>query len=215
MGKHSRWSDLASSASWDPKGQVLELDLWHGLRQDLACNTYALEYDPAQRRVGSSRRWTGSSSSSACLHILSHLLERTSTWNLVLLASPGAGVKITFYRHPIHEFSFAALDGKEKWTAYKFTKNVYDIWMPTHFKRICSVIDELPPDVDFEVSELGESGLSQGLEGHHLSDQSCQSSHVPSRDITPDNSLSQNIEGRAFKKPKKRERPVELHQGCQ
>jgi hypothetical protein len=125
------------------------------------------------------------------------------------------GDETTFYRHPIHTFDFTALDGREKWTAYKFTKNVYDMWMPTHLKRICSVIDELPPDIDFEVSqepELGESGLSQGLESHHLSDQSSQSSHFPSRDITPDTSLSQNIERRAFKKPKKRERPVELHQ---
>jgi hypothetical protein len=122
------------------------------------------------------------------------------------------GIKTTFYRHPIHEFSFTALDGKEKWTVYKFTKNVYDIWIPTYFKRICSVIDELPPDIDFEVSELGESGLLQGLESHHLSDQSSQSSHIPLRDIIPDTSLSQNIERRAFKKPKKRERPVELHQ---
>src|ERR1700738_3544338 len=83
--------------------------------------------------------------------------------------------KTTFYRHPIHEFSFAELDCKKKWTAYKFTKNIYDIWMPVHFKRICSVIDELPRDLDFEVSqqsEPGESWLSQGLESHHLSDQS-------------------------------------------
>jgi hypothetical protein len=40
-------------------------------------------------------------------------------------------------------FDFTELDGKEKWTSYRFTKNVYDIWMPTHLKRICSVIDEL------------------------------------------------------------------------
>ena len=118
------------------------------------------------------------------------------------------------------------LEGKEKWTAYKFTKNVYDVWMPTHLERICSVIDELPPDLDFEVSqqsELGESGLSQGLESHHLSDQTShdpasldevvsQSSRVSSRDVTPDTSLSQRIDGKAFKKPKKRARPVELHQ---
>ncbi|KAG9231656.1 hypothetical protein BJ875DRAFT_486791 [Amylocarpus encephaloides] len=79
------------------------------------------------------------------------------------------GTKTTFYRHPIHDFGFAALDGKEKWTAYKFTKNVYDIWMPTHFEIISSVIDELPPDLDFKTSqqsELGEPGLS------HLSSQS-------------------------------------------
>ena len=101
-----------------------------------------------------------------------------------------------------------------------------DIWMPTHLKRICSVIDKLPPDPDFEVSqqsEPGESGLSQGLESHHLSDQSShnaasleeadsQSSRVGSRDVTPDTSLSQRIDGKAFKKPKKRCRPVELHQ---
>ncbi len=46
--------------------------------------------------------------------------------------------------------------------------------MLNHFKRICSVIDALPPDLDFEVpqpSRPRESGLSQGLESHHLSDQ--------------------------------------------
>merc|ERR1712098_410448 len=137
------------------------------------------------------------------------------------------GKKTTFYRHPIREFSFTELDGKEKWTAYKFTKNVYDIWMPTHLKRICSVIDELPTDLDFEVSqqsEPGESGLSQGLESHHLSDQSShnaaslledadsQPSRVASRDITSDTSVSQRIEERAFKKPKKRGRAAELQQ---
>ena len=95
--------------------------------------------------------------------------------------------------------------------------------MPTHLKRICSVIDELPRDLDFEVSqqsELGESGLSQGLESHHLSDHDAtsleetdsQASRVGSRDVTPDTSISQRIDGKAFKKPKKRARPVELHQ---
>lgn len=29
------------------------------------------------------------------------------------------GSKTTFYRHPIHEFSFTALDGKEKWRALR------------------------------------------------------------------------------------------------
>ena len=97
--------------------------------------------------------------------------------------------------------------------------------MPTHFKRICSVIDALPSDVDIEASqqsEPGESGLPQGLESHHLSDQTShdalsleeadsQSNRVDSRDVTPDTSQSQRIEGGAFKKPKKRGRPVELH----
>ncbi|KAI0407507.1 hypothetical protein F4802DRAFT_554132 [Xylaria palmicola] len=75
------------------------------------------------------------------------------------------GKEAKYYRHPIREFSFTELDGKEKWTAYQFTKNVYDTWMPDHFERICSAIDQLPSKVDFDIQTLSEStGLSQGLE---------------------------------------------------
>jgi hypothetical protein len=118
-------------------------------------------------------------------------------------------------------FDFTVLDGKEKWTAYKFTKNVYDTWMPTHFKRICSVINELPPDINFEVSELQSleaSRLSQVFEDQSFLQQSnpdttslaghddSQSSLASS--ITPNTSLSHGTEQGAFKKPKRR-RPVE------
>ncbi|KAF2470890.1 uncharacterized protein BDR25DRAFT_325227 [Lindgomyces ingoldianus] len=65
---------------------------------------------------------------------------------------------------------FTALEGNEKWTAHKFTKNVYDAWMLTHFKRLCLAVDHLPPELDFGVPPLLQgSGLSQGLESHHLS----------------------------------------------
>lgn len=121
------------------------------------------------------------------------------------------GEKTTFYRHPIHEFSFTALDGKEKWTSFKFTKNVYDIWMPIHLKRICSVIDKLP---DFEVSqqsESGESGISQVLESHSVSQLSNQDglfldadSQSSVGDATSETSVSQRIGEGAFKRPKKR-----------
>ena len=37
------------------------------------------------------------------------------------------GKETEYYRHPIHTFDFTTLDGKEKWTAYRFTKNVYDV----------------------------------------------------------------------------------------
>ncbi|TAQ89491.1 hypothetical protein B7494_g2164 [Chlorociboria aeruginascens] len=136
------------------------------------------------------------------------------------------GKKTTFYRHPIKKFLFTDEEGKDKWTSYKFTKNLYDIWMPTHLKRICSVIDKLPSDINFEVSaqsEPGESGLPQGLESPFFSSQSSydaafleeadsQSSGVGSRDITSDTSLSRRIDGRSFKKSRKRGRPVELQQ---
>jgi hypothetical protein len=109
------------------------------------------------------------------------------------------GKKTTFYRHPIHYFAFTALEGKEKWTAYKFTKNVYDVWMPIHLKRICSVIDQLPPDVDFEVSQGSElhfteaSGLSQELGGLLSEPSNVESASRASQDDsdTPDISLSQ------------------------
>ncbi|PQE33984.1 reverse transcriptase protein [Rutstroemia sp. NJR-2017a WRK4] len=81
--------------------------------------------------------------------------------------------KTTFYRHTINAFSIWALDGNEKWTAHKFIKNIYDIWMPIHLKRLRSVIDSLPSDLNFELSELGKSersGLSHGWEGYPLPD---------------------------------------------
>ncbi|KLU89203.1 hypothetical protein MAPG_08177 [Magnaporthiopsis poae ATCC 64411] len=53
-------------------------------------------------------------------------------------------------------------DGKDKWTAYRFTKNVYDTWMPAHFENICSAIDQLPSELHFDVPPLsGATGLSQ------------------------------------------------------
>lgn len=68
-----------------------------------------------------------------------------------------------YYRHPIRNFVFTELDGKEKWTAYQFIRNVYDIWMPIHFKRICSAIDQLPSELDFDVLSQPGTGLSQDL----------------------------------------------------
>ncbi|KAK4981245.1 hypothetical protein LTR28_000001 [Elasticomyces elasticus] len=126
------------------------------------------------------------------------------------------GAKTTFYRHPIHTFDFTALEGKEKWTAYKFTKNIYDTWMPTHFKRICSVVDELPRDLNFDVSQQSElqfpeeSGLSQDLESHHLAQSNAdsasllaeddsQSSLIDPQAATPNTSVTGQG---AFKKPR-------------
>ena len=61
--------------------------------------------------------------------------------------------KTTFYRHPILQFDLTNLEGKDKWTAYKFTKSVYHTWMPTHFTRLYSVIDTIPTDLNFELSQ--------------------------------------------------------------
>lgn len=74
------------------------------------------------------------------------------------------GNDVKYYRYSIHSFPFRALEGKEKWTAYRFTKNVYDLWMSSHFKRICSAIDQLSDP--FVKPPLPATGLSLGLVSH-------------------------------------------------
>lgn len=119
------------------------------------------------------------------------------------------GKDTKYYRHLIRRFDFTELDGKEKWTAYRFTKNVYDEWMPQHLERIRSAIDQLPSNLDFDVPSLQETGLSQGLESHHLRDDDTASlskegggqlsiaDHRP----TPDTSFTEQA---AAKRPRKR-----------
>ncbi|KIV98499.1 uncharacterized protein PV09_09701 [Verruconis gallopava] len=121
------------------------------------------------------------------------------------------GKDTKYYRHPIHKFDFTALDGKEKWTAYKFTRNVYEVRMPNHFKRLCSAIDQIPADLDFSVPQLSQSvGLSQDLERHSLSrssqpasqsqEFSRQSAEV-ARETTPNTSFTSRG---VSKRPRKR-----------
>ena len=75
------------------------------------------------------------------------------------------GSDTTFYRHSIRKFDFTEQDGKDKWTTYKFTRNVYDIWMPTHLERIRSAIDKIPADsFTFIASIENESELLDSQE---------------------------------------------------
>lgn len=126
------------------------------------------------------------------------------------------GEKVTFYRHPIREFSFVEMNGREKWTTYKFTKNVYDVWMPTHLERICSAVDQLPSGLDFQVSEGPEvqseaaTGLSQDM-GSLLSDpdnvnlvsqEDDELNPIP-QTATPDTSVSKGVGQGAAKRAKK------------
>ena len=76
----------------------------------------------------------------------------------------------TYYRHSIREFSFTSENGKDKWTAYQFTKNVYLEFMPILHKMICSAIDQIsleqasqsshpPPQVPLNAAFLTDTGL--------------------------------------------------------
>ncbi|KAI9371346.1 hypothetical protein BJX61DRAFT_543768 [Aspergillus egyptiacus] len=57
--------------------------------------------------------------------------------------------RVSFYRHPVSTVHFTAGD-VNKWKAYKIVMAIYNLWVPAHFKRICSAVDDLPDNVDFE-----------------------------------------------------------------
>ncbi len=76
--------------------------------------------------------------------------------------------KIIFYHHSIHKFDFTTLDSKEKWMTYKFIKNVYNIWMSLHLKRICSVINELLSDINFNLSQAASFSQSEPQSSQQL-----------------------------------------------
>ncbi|EDN06247.1 predicted protein [Histoplasma mississippiense (nom. inval.)] len=112
------------------------------------------------------------------------------------------GSKTSFYRHPIRTFDFTELDGREKWTAYTFTRNVYDKWAPDHLKRIHSAIDAIPPGVNFDVP-LSELGLSQSNTPCFLEDdgQLSQTSFIASSEATPNTSFTQQTH--VLKRPRR------------
>lgn len=102
------------------------------------------------------------------------------------------GDQTTFYRHPIKKFDFTSEEGKEKWTAYKLTKNIYDVWMPDQHKLICSAIDKIPEDINFGVS------LSDSFTSIACTDN--ESDLPDSQEMTASVPSSQDTVG--YKKPK-------------
>ena len=115
------------------------------------------------------------------------------------------GDKTTFYRHAIREFYF--IDGEEKWTAYKFIKNVYDHHSLKLHEMICSAIDDLLPDINFDLSQsasFSQSTLQSSQQSNAESivgEDNSQLSFSGSQKITPSTSFTQTNEP-AFKKPK-------------
>ena len=114
------------------------------------------------------------------------------------------GQKTTFYRHTIRKFDFTEQDGEEKWTAYKFVKNVYDYHSLKLHGMICSCLDDLPV-IDFDPSQsaLFSQYTSQNSQAESaLGGEDSQSSVFASQELTPTTSFTQANEP-ASKKPKK------------
>lgn len=115
------------------------------------------------------------------------------------------GDKTTFYRHSIGGFAFA--HDEEKWTAYKFTKNVYDIYMPKLHRSICSAIDDLPIYINFDLYQSAsffQYPLQSSQQSNTMSvlgEDDSRWSFLASQEVTPTTSFTQGTEP-AFKKSK-------------
>ncbi|KKZ60135.1 hypothetical protein EMCG_05160 [[Emmonsia] crescens] len=116
------------------------------------------------------------------------------------------GGQTTFYSYPIRTFDFTELDGRERWTAYKFTRNIYDKFMPIHLKRICSAIDQIP-DLDFDIShsDLQFSQQSSANPFNEDDSQTSQASFIRSEDVTRTTSITQQTD-QEFRRPRKKQR---------
>ncbi|KAK2599075.1 hypothetical protein QQS21_005481 [Conoideocrella luteorostrata] len=120
------------------------------------------------------------------------------------------GKDTKYYRHLICTFDLRDLGGKEKWTTYRFTKNVYDLWMPSHFARICSAIDQLPLNLNFDDPSLPLTGLSQDLQSHHIAlsdadgtslstEGGGQAGHIKNENVTPSTSHTSPVTAKKLK----------------
>lgn len=54
------------------------------------------------------------------------------------------GSGTTYYRHILKVVDILSEDGKDRWMAYQFVRNVYGCFVPIHLKRIKSAINQLP-----------------------------------------------------------------------
>ncbi|KAI9780731.1 MAG: hypothetical protein M1816_002684 [Peltula sp. TS41687] len=95
------------------------------------------------------------------------------------------GDRVTFHRHLIRSFNLLEQDGKERWTAYRFVRKLYDHFVPLHLARIKSAIAHLP-------QPRSESFMS-------MVSTETESELLDSQETTASASASQDME---FKKPK-------------
>lgn len=68
-----------------------------------------------------------------------------------------------FYCHSIWNFNITDQDSKDEWTVYKFTRNIYNIFVSIHLKRIHIAVDQLPNLDVFLVQPLSQQSNAQSL----------------------------------------------------
>jgi len=106
------------------------------------------------------------------------------------------GKDTSFYPYLLRDFSITDQDGKDKWTAYKFTLSVYNDFRRIHHERITSAADQLPDPEVFIVQPL-----SQQLNFESSEQDDSQLTASFSQETEPELPSSQTSEP-VFKKPK-------------
>ena len=78
-------------------------------------------------------------------HILAFSISHTDTSVQVYGHYPviDGQKNIRYYRHLIRAYDIRDQQGVDRWTSYRFTRNLYEKWAPSHLQRICSAIDML------------------------------------------------------------------------
>jgi hypothetical protein len=107
------------------------------------------------------------------------------------------GDQTSVHRYTIKKFDITNEEGKDKWTTYIFTTNVYDIYGPIHFERLRSAVDQLP-------DPLSDQHQSQQSDLEVLSqpdEEESQSDIVDSQDLLKPAPSSQTSQP-SFKKPR-------------
>ncbi|KAK2732721.1 hypothetical protein FQN55_003942 [Onygenales sp. PD_40] len=68
------------------------------------------------------------------------------------------GERTTYYRHSIREYCLPDLEGRDRWTSYKFLMRLYGFWARYHLDRLRSAIDGLP--TNFGISQSPRQSVS-------------------------------------------------------
>jgi hypothetical protein len=107
------------------------------------------------------------------------------------------GDQTAVHRYPIKKFDITNEEGKDKWTTYIFTTNVYDIYDPMHFERLRSAVDQLPDPL----SDQHQSHQSDLEVLSQPDEEESQSDIVDSQDLLKSAPSSQTSQP-SFKKPR-------------
>jgi hypothetical protein len=124
------------------------------------------------------------------------------------------GKKVTYWRHTLRKYDFTEWKGIEIGSAYTLTKNVYDLWMPEHFKKGSAAIYELPAG-SYPESGAGSSlppsetsGFSQQLDEYLPNKLPHQSDHADQNQQMTDDTA------RTFNDQKGGKRNKQSHAQC-